>query len=173
MSIRVPASRVDQIVKRKRSITADTALRLGQYFGQSAQFWMNLPSQYDLSVAVASIDQIRHEVVRRSAWCCERRYLVFCTAAHQVRDAARPVAIRSQQAGSGRTLRSVCCAKFGRATARKGECLGRMKQPSWGSGVARILASSASSLSMFSSFAGTAYTFTRRQISGSSNDWRK
>jgi addiction module HigA family antidote len=67
MSIRVPASRIDQIVKGKRSITADTALRLAQYFGNSAQFWMNLQSLYDLSLATASIEQIRREVVRRSA----------------------------------------------------------------------------------------------------------
>ena len=67
MSIRVPASRIDQIVKGKRSITADTALRPAQYFGNSPQFWMNLQSQYDLSVATAAIDQIRREVVRRRA----------------------------------------------------------------------------------------------------------
>ena len=66
MSIRVPASRVDQIVKGNRSITADTALRLAQYFGNSPQFWMNLQSQYDLRVAVPSLEQIRREVVRRS-----------------------------------------------------------------------------------------------------------
>lgn len=67
MSIRVPASRIDQIVKGKRSITADSALRLAEYFGNTPQFWMNLQSQYDLSVAAASIEQIRREVVRRSA----------------------------------------------------------------------------------------------------------
>jgi addiction module HigA family antidote len=67
MSIRVPASRIDQIVKGRRSITADTALRLAQYFGNSTQFWMNLQSQYDLRLATDSIEQIRREVVRRSA----------------------------------------------------------------------------------------------------------
>ena len=40
----IPASRIDRIAKGKRSINADTALRLSLYFGNSAQFWMNLQS---------------------------------------------------------------------------------------------------------------------------------
>ena len=47
----IPASRVDQIAKGRRGITADTALRLGRYFGTTPQFWMNLQSRYDLDVA--------------------------------------------------------------------------------------------------------------------------
>lgn len=42
---------VDQILTGKRSMTADTALRLSQYFGMSADFWMNLQSAYELDVA--------------------------------------------------------------------------------------------------------------------------
>jgi antitoxin HigA-1 len=49
--IRVPANRVTQIVQRKRAVTGDTALRLGHWFGTSAQFWLNLQSAYDLRVA--------------------------------------------------------------------------------------------------------------------------
>jgi antitoxin HigA-1 len=46
--IRVPTNRVTQILNGTRSITGDTALRLGHFFGISAQFWLNLQSLYDL-----------------------------------------------------------------------------------------------------------------------------
>ena len=46
--IGIPPKRINEIVHGKRAITADTALRLGKYFGNSAQFWMNLQSQFDL-----------------------------------------------------------------------------------------------------------------------------
>jgi len=49
--IAVPPRRINEIVQGKRSITADTALRLGKFFGMEAQFWMNLQSHYDLEVA--------------------------------------------------------------------------------------------------------------------------
>lgn len=49
--IDVPANRLSQIITGKRSITGDTALRLGHWFGMSPQFWMNLQAQYDLVVA--------------------------------------------------------------------------------------------------------------------------
>ena len=49
--IDVPANRLYQILAGKRSMTADTALRLGQYFGMSAGFWMNLQSAYELDLA--------------------------------------------------------------------------------------------------------------------------
>jgi antitoxin HigA-1 len=49
--IRVPPNRLYQILAGKRSMTADTALRLGQYFGMSADFWMNLQSMYELDLA--------------------------------------------------------------------------------------------------------------------------
>jgi addiction module HigA family antidote len=47
----VPANRVTQILNGTRSVTGDTALRLGHFFGTSAQFWLNLQSLYDLRVA--------------------------------------------------------------------------------------------------------------------------
>ena len=47
----VPARRINEIVHGKRSITADTALRLGRFFNMTPQFWMNLQSRYDLEVA--------------------------------------------------------------------------------------------------------------------------
>jgi len=46
--ISVPPRRINEIVHGKRSISADTALRLARYFGTSEQFWMNLQSRYDL-----------------------------------------------------------------------------------------------------------------------------
>jgi addiction module HigA family antidote len=48
--ITVPPRRINEIVLNKRGITADTALRLGRYFGTSEQFWLNLQSEYDLDI---------------------------------------------------------------------------------------------------------------------------
>ena len=49
--IGVPTNRITQILNGRRSITGDTALRLGHFFGTSAQFWLNLQSLYDLRIA--------------------------------------------------------------------------------------------------------------------------
>jgi addiction module HigA family antidote len=49
MALRVPATRIGAIVKGERSVTADTALRLGRFFGTSAEFWMNLQAMHDLT----------------------------------------------------------------------------------------------------------------------------
>ena len=51
VSIGVPPRRINEIVHGKRAITADTALRLGKYFGVTPQFWLNLQSRYDLDLA--------------------------------------------------------------------------------------------------------------------------
>lgn len=48
--ISVPARRINEIVHGKRSVTADTALRLARYFGTSDRFWLNLQASYDLDV---------------------------------------------------------------------------------------------------------------------------
>jgi antitoxin HigA-1 len=60
-SIHVPARRINEIVLEKRGITADTALRLSRFFGNSAQFWMNLQTRYELELArdlsASSIDR--------------------------------------------------------------------------------------------------------------------
>ncbi|MBR29608.1 MAG: addiction module antidote protein, HigA family [Rhodobacteraceae bacterium] len=59
--IDVPANRVSQIIAGKRSITGDTALRLGHWFGTDPQFWLNLQAQYELAAAdKATGDAIRH-----------------------------------------------------------------------------------------------------------------
>jgi addiction module HigA family antidote len=47
-AIRVPANRISLIVNEKRGITADTAARLGRYFGTSAQYWLNIQNRFDL-----------------------------------------------------------------------------------------------------------------------------
>ncbi len=49
--IAVPPNRVSQIITGKRSITGDTALRFGHWFGMEPQFWLNLQSQFDLAAA--------------------------------------------------------------------------------------------------------------------------
>ena len=49
--IDVPANRVSQIILGKRSVTGDSALRFGHWFGVDPQFWLNLQSQFDLAVA--------------------------------------------------------------------------------------------------------------------------
>lgn len=53
--IGVPPRRINEIVQGKRSITADTALRLSKFFSIEAQFWMNLQSHYDLEIAKDAI----------------------------------------------------------------------------------------------------------------------
>ena len=49
--LRVPMNRISAIVNGRRSISADTAMRLARYFGTAAQYWMNLQAAYDLAVA--------------------------------------------------------------------------------------------------------------------------
>ncbi|MDN5791925.1 MAG: HigA family addiction module antitoxin [Brevibacterium aurantiacum] len=59
VSIGVPPRRINEIVHGKRAITADTALRLGRYFGVEPQFWLNLQSRYDLELAEERVsDQV-------------------------------------------------------------------------------------------------------------------
>ena len=66
--ISVPPRRINEIVHGKRRITADTALRLGRYFGMSAQFWLGLQMDYDLDVAQdTSLDKIKKEVQNMAA----------------------------------------------------------------------------------------------------------
>jgi antitoxin HigA-1 len=51
IGIRVPARRINEIVLGKRRVTADTALRLSRYFGNSARFWLGLQTDYDIDLA--------------------------------------------------------------------------------------------------------------------------
>ncbi len=66
--LHVTPRRINEIVNQKRAITADTALRLGKFFGNSAEFWMNLQNRYDLETARdALFEKIDHEVELYSA----------------------------------------------------------------------------------------------------------
>jgi len=51
LALRVPATRIGEIIRCERGISADTALRLARYFDMSPQFWMNLQRDYDLALA--------------------------------------------------------------------------------------------------------------------------
>ncbi|MEW6184857.1 MAG: HigA family addiction module antitoxin [Thermodesulfobacteriota bacterium] len=50
MGLKVPAPRINDIVRERRAVTPDTALRLARYFGTTAQFWLNLQTSYDLKI---------------------------------------------------------------------------------------------------------------------------
>lgn len=66
--LRVPVTRMSEIVNERRGITADTALRLGRYFGNSPQFWVNLQKSYELEVAQRSTGRdIERDVRPRNA----------------------------------------------------------------------------------------------------------
>ena len=68
--ISVPPRRINEIVHGKRSITADTALRLGRFFGMSPQFWLNLQTRFDLEVTQdlleARLDEEVHALQART-----------------------------------------------------------------------------------------------------------
>jgi len=65
-AIHVPANRVTGILHGLRSITADTALRFGRYFGTSAVFWMNLQQNYELRLAEKQLGKKINSIVRAS-----------------------------------------------------------------------------------------------------------
>jgi addiction module HigA family antidote len=65
--LRVPVQRINDLVRGKRAITVDTALRLARYFNTTPQFWLNLQTRYDLEMARENrlTDQIDREVLAR------------------------------------------------------------------------------------------------------------
>jgi addiction module HigA family antidote len=66
MALKVPAPRINDIVRERRSITPDTALRLARYFGTTPQFWLNLQASYDLKIAERELgSKIESEVHTR------------------------------------------------------------------------------------------------------------
>jgi addiction module HigA family antidote len=68
LALRVPATRINDIVNEKRGITADTALRLSRYFGTTAKFWLNLQASYELEVAEDLLGKaVMREVLPRTA----------------------------------------------------------------------------------------------------------
>lgn len=64
IELRVPATRINDIVRERRAITPDTALRLARYFGTTAQFWLNLQSSFDLKQAESEIGKRIEQEVR-------------------------------------------------------------------------------------------------------------
>lgn len=68
LELKVPAPRINEIVRERRAVSPDTALRLARYFGTTAQFWLNLQSVYDLKIAQReSGEKIAREVRARQA----------------------------------------------------------------------------------------------------------
>jgi addiction module HigA family antidote len=57
LKLRVPANRISEVIAGRRGISAETALRLGRYFGTGAAFWANLQSQYELAVATERLGE--------------------------------------------------------------------------------------------------------------------
>jgi addiction module HigA family antidote len=74
LALHVPATRIQAIVNGGRMITAETALRLGRYFGNSAEFWLNLQKSYDLDVATrANLSKIEAEIQTRRPFRANHR----------------------------------------------------------------------------------------------------
>ena len=68
LALRVPATRINDIVREKRGITADTALRLSRYFGTTPRFWMNMQASWELEVTEDRLGYaVRREVLPRTA----------------------------------------------------------------------------------------------------------
>jgi antitoxin HigA-1 len=68
ISMVVPARRINEIVLGKRSVTADTALRRGKFFGMSPEFWLGLQGQCDLDLTAEALgDRLEHEVRTHAA----------------------------------------------------------------------------------------------------------
>ena len=62
IALRIPAPRINDVVRQKRAISVDTALRLARYFSTTAQFWLNLQTSYDLKIAQQSMASIEDEI---------------------------------------------------------------------------------------------------------------
>jgi len=68
LALRVPANRISDVVRGKRGITAETALRLARYFGTTPELWVNLQARYDLECAQDNVGaQVEREVVAAGA----------------------------------------------------------------------------------------------------------
>jgi len=61
-SLKIPQTRISQIIKGKRRITADTALRLSKYFGTSVKFWLGIQNDYDIEEEQVKLDGILKQI---------------------------------------------------------------------------------------------------------------
>jgi antitoxin HigA-1 len=68
--LRVPAPRLNDVVLRKRGVSADTAIRLAKFFGTSEQFWLGLQAAYEVSVAK---EELRSEIDQIKPWQADDR----------------------------------------------------------------------------------------------------
>ncbi len=67
-SLNVPAPRVNDVVRERRGVTADTAMRLARYFGGDARSWLNLQAAYDLRIAeIENAKRIKREITPAAA----------------------------------------------------------------------------------------------------------
>ena len=75
LELKVPAPRINDIVRERRAVTPDTALRLARYFGTTPEFWLNLQIAYDLKLVRRELGaRIDREVrTREAAWLASRR----------------------------------------------------------------------------------------------------
>ena len=64
MALQVPAPRINDVVRERRAITVDTALRLAKYFGTSAEFWLGLQTDYDMAIARTSMTKVLARIER-------------------------------------------------------------------------------------------------------------
>jgi antitoxin HigA-1 len=67
MALQVPAPRINDIVRERRTVTVDTALRMAHYFGTSPDFWLGLQTDYDMAKARGSMGTALARIVRRDA----------------------------------------------------------------------------------------------------------
>ena len=63
IALRVPAPRINDVIRQKRGISIDTALRLARFFNTTPQFWMNLQVSYDLKMAKQNVAKIENEII--------------------------------------------------------------------------------------------------------------
>lgn len=63
VALRIPAPIINDVIRQKRGISIDTALRLARYFNTTAQFWMNLQISYDLKMAKQKMTKIEDEII--------------------------------------------------------------------------------------------------------------
>lgn len=67
MALHVPAPRIHDVVRERRAVSVDTALRLAQYLGTSAEFWLGMQTDYDMALARAAMGDVLSHIVRRDA----------------------------------------------------------------------------------------------------------
>lgn len=67
MALQVPAPSINDVVRERRAVAADTALRLAKYFGTSAEFWMGLQAAFDMATARSTIGDVLARIASRES----------------------------------------------------------------------------------------------------------